>query len=183
MNWLVLKRSVTMFAVVAAVVLPARALAETAPFGFAWGPLDKIPKPSLALKDANVTVLLYRRDRLPVQEMPDTEVVLLDVCKTEGLQQISWASKALSANEAIAKFAQIVAEGVNKYGESKPTSEGALAWENGRIEAISVSEPDGNHRILMVSRGPDFGSCSAEHDLASDQALRTRWLRRLEIPN
>jgi len=182
MNWLVLKRSVTMFAVAAGIVLPAWALDGSAPFGFAWGPLDKIPKPSLALKDANVTVLLYRRDRLQSNEMPDTEVILLDVCKKEGLQQISWVSRALSTNEAIAIFAQVVAEGAQKYGESKPTPEGALAWENGRIEALSVSEPNGTHRILMVSRGPDFGACSAEHDLASNQSLRTRWLRRVELP-
>jgi hypothetical protein len=183
MNRLVPKLSVTMFVVAAVVVFPAWALDAVAPFGFAWGPVDKIPKPSLAMKDANVTILVYRRDRLLSNQMPDTEVVLVDVCEKEGLQQISWASRALSSNDAIAKFAQIVAQGVQKYGESKPTPEGALAWENGRIEATSVSEPDGNHRILMVSRGPDFGSCSTAHDLASDQRLRTRWLRRLELPN
>ena len=83
--------------------------------------------------------------------MLDTEVVLLDVCKKEGLQQISWASKALSTNEAAARFVQVVADSVRKYGESKPAPGGALAWENGQIEALSVSEPDGMHRILMVS--------------------------------
>jgi hypothetical protein len=182
MSWLILKRTVASFAVAAGTVLPALALDGSAPFGFAWGPLEKIPKPSLALKDANVTVLLYRRDRLQSNEMPDTEVILLDVCRKEGLQQISWASRALSTNEANAKFVQVVADGVQKYGESEPTPGGALAWEKGRIEALSVSEPDGTHRILMVSRGPDFDACSAEHDLASDQTLRTRWLRRLELP-
>ena len=183
MNRLVLKLSVTTFAIAAGFVLPASALDDTAPFGFAWGPLDKVPKPSLALKDANVTVLLYRRDRLPVDGMPDTELVLLDVCRKEGLQQISWASKALSANDAVAKFAQVVAQGVQKYGESKATPEGALSWENGRIQVVSVSESDGKHRLLMVSRGPGFGPCSAEHDLASDQTLRNRWLHRPEFPN
>src|SRR5712664_1416918 len=176
------KRSVAMLAIAAATALPALAFEQSAPFGFAWGPLDKIPKPSLALKDANVTVLLYRRDRLQSNEMPDTEVILLDVCRKEGLQQISWVSRALSTNEATAKFVQVVTETVQKYGESKPTPEGALAWENGHIEALSVSEPNGTHRILMVSRGPDFGACSAEHDLASNQSLRTRWLRRVELP-
>ena len=148
----------------------------------AWGPLDKIPKPSLALKDANVTVLLYRRERLP-SELTDTEVILLDVCKKEGLQQISWASRSLSTDEAVSKFIRILAVGGERYGENKPTSGGALGWENGRIEALSVSETDGTHRILMVSRGPDFDACAAEHDRASDQSLRTRWLRRLELPN
>jgi len=90
----------------------------------AWGPLDKIPKPSLALKDANVTVLLYRRERLP-SELTDTEVILLDVCKKEGLQQISWASRSLSTDEAVSKFIRILAVGGERYGESKPTS-GAL---------------------------------------------------------
>jgi len=183
MKRLVLKLTVTTFALAGCFVLPASAFDDAAPFGFAWGPLDKVPKPSLAAKDANVTVLLYRRDRLPVDEMPDTELVLLDVCKKEGLQQISWVSKALSANEAVAKFTQIVAQGVQRYGESKVTPEGALAWQNGRIEIVRVSEPDGKHRLLMVSRGPDFDPCSAEHDLASDQALRSRWLHRPELPN
>ena len=168
---------------VAVGVAPSPLAAEAAPFGFSWGRLDKVPKPSLALKDANVTVLLYRRSKLPTGEMPDAEIVSLDVCKAEGLQQISWASRPLSAGEAIAKFAQIVAEGVRKYGESKPTSEGALSWEDGRVAAISVAEPDGGHRILMVSRGPDFDSCAAEHDKTSDVALQERWLRRLDLPN
>jgi hypothetical protein len=97
-----------MFAVAAVTVLPASALDGSTPFGFAWGPLNKIPKPSMALRDANVTVLIYRRDRLQSNEMKDTEMILLDVCNKEGLQQISWASRALSTNEATAKFAQAV---------------------------------------------------------------------------
>jgi len=183
MNRLGLKLTVTTFALAGCFVLPASSFDDAAPFGFAWGPVDKVPKPSLAAKDANVTVLLYRRDRLPVDGMPDTELVLLDICKTEGLQQVSWASRALSADEAVAKFAQVVAKSVERYGESKVTPEGSLAWRNRRIEAVSVSEPDGKHRLLMVSRGPDFDPCSAEHDLASHQALRSRWLHRPELPN
>src|SRR5215218_3118219 len=183
-SFLVLRRYVVVLVLVAGMVMPALALDGAAPFGFAWGPLDKIPKPTLALKDANVTVLLYRRDRLQGSEMrPDTEIISLDVCKKEGLQQISWASKALSKDDATAKFVQVVAEAVQKYGESEPTPLGALAWANGRVEAISVSEPDGMHRILMVSRGPDFDACSAEHDRAADQRLRTRWLRKVDVPN
>jgi len=182
MKWLALTLSVTLFASAGA-VFAATGFDGSAPFGLAWGPLDKIPKPSLALEDVNVTVLLYRRERLPSEEIPDTEVILLDVCKKEGLQQISWASRSLSTDEAVSKFIRILAVGGERYGESKPTSGGALGWENGRIEALSVSEPDGTHRILMVSRGPDFDACSAEHDRASDQSLRTRWLRRLELPN
>jgi hypothetical protein len=183
MRCLALTLSATMLVVaVVGAALAATDFDGSAPFGLAWGPLDKIPRPSLALKDVNVTVLLYRRERLP-SELPDTEVILLDVCKKEGLQQISWASRSLSTDEAVSKFIRVLAVGDQRYGESKPTSGGALGWENGRIEALSVSEPDGTHRILMVSRGPDFDACSAEHDRASDQSLRARWLRRLELPN
>src|SRR5215208_5224723 len=177
MSRLVLKWSVALFAVMGVGVIPALAVEPSAPFGFAWGPLDKIPKPSLALKDANITVLLYRRERLPVNELANTEVVLLDVCKKEGLQQVSWASKALSSEEAPAKLAQLVALGVQKYGDAKPSGEGALGWENGRTEILRVAEADGGYRILMVNRGPDFETCAAEHDPASDQKLRTRWMR------
>jgi len=136
-NWLGFKRCVAACVVTAGTIFPAWAVEPSAPFGFAWGPVDKVPKPSLALKDANVTVLLYRRDRLQSSEMrPDTEIISLDVCKKEGLQQISWASKALSTDEATAKFVQVVAEAVQKYGESEPTALGALVWANDRVEAI-----------------------------------------------
>ena len=154
MRWLALTLSVTIVAAVWSSIA-ATDFDGSAPFGLAWGPLDKIPRPSLALKDVNVTVLLYRREQLP-SELPDTEVILLDVCKKEGLQQISWASRSLQTDEAVSKFIRVLAVGGQRYGESKPTSGGALGWENGRIETISVSESDGTHRILMVSRGPEL---------------------------
>ena len=170
------------FAAAITVMLTGSTRAGDAPFGFAWGPLNNVPKPSAALKDANVTLLVYRRERLQA-DMAETEIVVLDVCKAEGLQQISWAGKALPSGEAAVKFAQIVAEGVKKYGESKPTADGSLAWKDGVVEALSVSDNDGKHRILMVSRGPNFDACAKEHDRNSDQALRTRWLNRIELPN
>lgn len=182
MNWVGLLRSVTI-SVAAGLLFPAWALDDGAPFGFAWGPLDKIPRPSLALKDANVTVLHYRPDRLQGSAMPDTEVVSLDVCSSEGLQQVSSATRPLSSNDAATKFAQVVAIGVRRYGESKPTPDGGLTWQNGRVEVMSIAQPDGKHRILMVSRGPEFAACAAEHDAASDQSLRARWLHRPELPN
>ena len=183
MNRLVLRGAMILLAALVGAILPVLAIAGSAPFGFAWGPLDKIPKPSIALKDANVTVLAYQGDRLPSHEMPDTEVILLDVCKGEGLQQVSWASRSLSREEASGKLMQLVALGSQKYGEGKPTAGGALGWENGRIEVLDVSETDGMHRILMVSRGPDFDACSVEHDRSADQRLRTRWLRKIDVPN
>jgi hypothetical protein len=88
MRCLALTLSAAMF-VVAAVgaALAATDFDGSAPFGLAWGSLDKIPRPSLALKDVNVTVL--QSTRTAPSELTDTEVILLDVCKKEGLQQIS----------------------------------------------------------------------------------------------
>ena len=85
MRCLALTLSAAMF-VVAAVgaALAATDFDGSAPFGLAWGSLDKIPRPSLALKDVNVTVLLYQRERLP-SELTDTEVILLDVCRKEDI--------------------------------------------------------------------------------------------------
>ena len=43
----------------------AGAVDESAPFGFSWGPVDKVPRPSLATREENVTRLTYFPDRLP----------------------------------------------------------------------------------------------------------------------
>jgi len=75
----------------------ASALDQSAPFGFSWGPVDKVPTPSLASREENVTLLMYRRDRLPSDELRDTEEIVLEICKKEGLQQIVWISGLLSA--------------------------------------------------------------------------------------
>jgi hypothetical protein len=32
----------------------AGALDQSAPFGFSWGPVDKVPRPSLATRDENI---------------------------------------------------------------------------------------------------------------------------------
>src|ERR1700686_329384 len=59
----------------------ASAFGAPAPFGFSWGPVDKVPTPSLATRHDNVTLLIYRRDRLPSDELPGTEEIVLQVCK------------------------------------------------------------------------------------------------------
>lgn len=59
----------------------AGALDQSAPFGFSWGPVDKVPRPSLATRDENITRLTYFRDRLPPNELRDTEEIVLEVCK------------------------------------------------------------------------------------------------------
>jgi len=55
----------------------AAAFDQPAPFGFSWGPVDKVPAPSLATRHDNVTLLIYRGDRLPSDELPGTEEIVL----------------------------------------------------------------------------------------------------------
>jgi len=66
----------------------AGAVDQSAPFGFSWGPVDKVPQSSLATRESNVTQLPCFRDRLPLNEPRNAEEIILEVCKNEGLQQI-----------------------------------------------------------------------------------------------
>ena len=94
----------------------AGALDQSAPFGFSWGPVDKVPRPSLATRDENITRLTYFRERLP-PNFRETEEIVLEVCKNEGLQQIIWISRLLSETEERDRVQAILAEGMRRYGE------------------------------------------------------------------
>ena len=61
--------------------LSADAADDPAPFGFSWGPVGNVPVPSIARREDNVTQLIYYRDRLPSDELPDTDEIVLEVCK------------------------------------------------------------------------------------------------------
>jgi hypothetical protein len=63
------------------------ALDQSAPFGFSWGPVDKVPTPSLASREDNVSLLMYRGDRLPRSELRDTEEIL-EICKKEAQAEL-----------------------------------------------------------------------------------------------
>src|SRR6516225_2023319 len=56
----------------------AGALDQSAPFGLSWGPVNKVPRPSLATRDENITRLTYFRDRLP-PNFRETEEIVLEV--------------------------------------------------------------------------------------------------------
>src|SRR5262245_38940355 len=89
---------------------------QGAPFGFSWGPVAKVPRPSHATREDNVTLLLYQGDRLP-PGFKDTERIILEVCKNEGLQQIVWITRFLSEAEEQERFETIFAEGVRQHGQ------------------------------------------------------------------
>jgi hypothetical protein len=140
----------------------ASAFDESAPFGFSWGPLDKVPAPSLATRHDNIT-LLYRHDRLPSDELPRTEEIVLQVCKNEGLQQIIGISKLLSNSEEHTMLEAILAEGTRRYGKAEEGEQGVIQWNGGQTVLAAVSTDEGHHRIFMASNGPRIETCSKEH--------------------
>jgi hypothetical protein len=141
----------------------ASAFDEPAPFGFSWGPLDKVPTPSLATRHDNITLLIYQRDRLPSDELPGTEEIVLQICKNEGLQQIIWISKLVSTSEEHTMLQGILAEATGRYGRAEEDQHGGIQWNGGQTVLAAVSNDQGLHRIFMASNGPRFKACSEEH--------------------
>jgi hypothetical protein len=144
-------------------IFSAGASDQSAPFGFSWGPIEKVPTPSSATRHANITLLIYRHDRLPSDELRDTEEIVLQVCKKEGLQQIIWISKLLSSSEEHHKLESILAEGTRRYGKAEPAERGTIRWNGGQTMVAVASNDQGLHRVFMVSSGPSLDACSEEH--------------------
>jgi hypothetical protein len=141
----------------------ASAFDEPAPFGFAWGPIDKIPTPSLSTRHDNITLLIYHRDRLPSGELPGTEEIVLQICKNEGLQQIIWISKPFSTAEEHTMLEAIFAEASGRYGKAEKSEQGVIQWNGGQTVLAAASTNEGLHRIFMASNGPRLDTCSEEH--------------------
>jgi len=141
----------------------AAAFDQPAPFGFSWGPVDKVPAPSLATRHDNVTLLIYRGDRLPSDELPGTEEIVLQVCKEEGLQQIIWISKFLSDSEEHAMLGSILEEGTRRYGKAEVSEGGIVHWNRSQTMLAAVANDQGLHRIFMASGGPRLDTCSEKH--------------------
>jgi hypothetical protein len=150
---------------------------QSAPFGFSWGPVDKVPTPSLATREENITRLTYWRDRLPPDELRDTEEIDFEVCKGEGLQQIIWISRLLSASEEHDRLEAIVAEGNRRYGKAEIAERGIIQWPAGRTLVAAISNDQGLHRIIMVSTGPGFDTCSEEHRSITGHPISDHWMR------
>ena len=160
-----LRGTVRLLSVISASLLSlsANAFDNSAPFGFSWGPVDQIPTPSLVTNHGNITLMIYRRDRLPPDELPRTEEIVLQICKNEGLQQIIWISKFLSDSEESTMFKNIFEEGDRRYGKAEAGERETLRWNGGQTTVAAVSNDQGLHRIFMASNGPSLDTCSEEH--------------------
>ena len=139
-------------------------LAQEAPFGFHWGdPLTALPKPSEAVREQNISALLYKRDRVP-KNLGDTEEITLKVCDQEGLQQVIWVSELLSGEDARRKFASAYAEGARRYGEADEgdPAHGTASWNAARITMFAKLTEPGFYRFILIQDGPAFHDCAKE---------------------
>ena len=127
--------------------LAADPTAGEAPFGLAWGALDRVDTPSMVDREANLTGLYYFHDR-PLASGPDTVEVVLVVCREQGLQQVVWVGRLLDGPAYATAREAIRREGVRRYGEPRPGPEpGSLVWPSGRAILATRTLPDGNPRI------------------------------------
>jgi hypothetical protein len=138
--------------------------------------MQNVPRPSYAVREENITQLIYDHDRLPPNELQDTEEIVLEVCKNEGLQQILWFSRLLSASEEHDKFAAIVAEGSRRYGTADKIDGGTVTWTVGRTTVARIADDQARTRLIMVSTGPALESCSETYRSATGHLLSDHWM-------
>ena len=137
--------------------------AQEAPFGLSWGPVDTVPKPSMVDREANITALTYFHDR-PLAAGIDTDEVILEVCRDEGLQQVVWVGLPMSGETLARTRRAIHDEGVRRYGEPKVggTADSEV-WPSGRALLASREAADGNRELVMTAVGPGYAACSGTH--------------------
>lgn len=160
------------------------ALAQDAPYGLSWGLIDKVPRPSIAEREANITALIYRGDALPSGTGDSSEIVL-EICEKEGLQSIIWVSRPFSESDGSRKWAAIVAEGNRRHGPATINAQDTRArWPMARTSAVLARSRSGVTYVVMASAGPDLDSCSNSHFDATNHFLMKHLedlLARLEV--
>ena len=156
------------------------AASQEAPFGLTWGPVTDVPRPSMIDREANVTALTYLRDK-PLASGADTDRVILEVCRDEGLQQVIWLSRPLPDAEFFARYNAIVREGILQHGP--PRSEAhleAVAWPKARTLLASCRPGPEGRRLVMLSRGDRYEACSRAHASATGHPAKIHARRLIE---
>lgn len=142
----------------------ALAQAAEAPFGLSWGPVTTVPKPFMADREANITALFYFHGQPPASG-PDTQQVVLEICRDEGLQQVIWVSRDFPEAELSARYEPIYQEGVRRHGE--PVKDGrpeTVVWSGGHTLLAVRSVDGGRKRLIMIATGDQYEKCSAAHE-------------------
>lgn len=156
------------------------AAAQEAPFGLAWGPVTQVPRPSMVDREANVTALTYFHDKA-LASGADTDRVILEVCRDEGLQQVIWLSRRLSEEELSASYKAIVQEGIQRHGAPlEGAVPGTVAWPGSRMILTTRTLPSGEQRLVMVSQGEGYAGCSATHETMTGHSAAVHASRLLD---
>jgi hypothetical protein len=138
--------------------------AVEAPFGLSWGPVTTVPKPSMADREANITALFYFHGQPPASG-PDTQQVVLEICRDEGLQQVIWVSRNFPEAELPARYEPIYQEGVRRHGEPvKDSRSEIVVWPGGHTLLAIRSVEGGRKRLIMIAIGDQYEKCSAAHE-------------------
>jgi hypothetical protein len=133
-----------------------------APFGLAWASKTDMPKPTLMDQEANITAMIYFYGHPPAIGV-DTQEVVLDVCRDEGLQRVVWVSRILSVPERTDLYEQLLTEGVRRHGASRPGPyPRSVIWSTGVLLGVRET-PGRGEQIVMVSEGDEFSRCSSRH--------------------
>ena len=150
-----------------AAAFPISGKADDAPLGFAWGPVDKIPKPSTVKREANLTTLFYDESS-PVSTGVDTARVIVEVCRVEGLQHVIWISRQMSDGDLKRNLEAARAQATTRYGQPKqlPLMQAEVWGESRVLIAVSKGLP-GQQRLVMSMQGEQYDKCSAEHEAAA----------------
>lgn len=162
-----------MFGALLLLAAGSSAAAQEAPFGLAWGPVTDVPRPSMVDREANVTALTYLHDRA-LASSDDTDRVILEVCRDEGLQQVVWLSRPLSEAELPARYDAILQEGVRRHGPPRAEAHSeTIVWPKGHT-LLAVGKPGpGGRRLVMLSRGDRYEACSRTHASATGHSATT----------
>lgn len=134
-----------------------------APFGLSWGPVREVLKPTLADREGNITALIYFRGWAPATGSQTQEVVL-EICRDEGLQQIVWFSRVLPIAEKSEVYTTIYREGVRRHGSPRAGPyPRTLEWPAARTVLGVRHAATLGEQIVMVSRGDGYAACSDRH--------------------
>jgi hypothetical protein len=118
-------------------------------------------------REGNITALFYFRDQ-PLTSDADTQEIVLEVCKDEGLQQVIWISRPLSAAELPSRYEVIYQEGVRRYGHPRDgTRPQTVLWPAGRTLLAIRKAAAGQQRLIMIASGEQYERCSNGHEAAT----------------
>jgi hypothetical protein len=82
-----------------------------------------------------------------------------------------------AASEEQHELEAILAEATRRYGKAEMAERGIIRWNAGQTALAVISNDQGLNRIVMVSSGPGFDTCSEKHKSITGHPLSDHWMR------